>query len=122
MQEAQDIQLIEVKKIIAEDRESNKNTGSSKMTINVCDIQSFRPWHKGRNDTNIEGDITQVFLHRERKKMSQMDNGEMKEQAGSPNEKPFRSMLIEENYEEFKYRLSMKVKVKDLNRVLYDTP
>lgn len=89
-----DTRLIEIKRIIS-DKDKN-NTGSEKEAIDPDMIRGIRAWHKGKNDTQIIGDMTLIVL----KPDYQMS-------AGS---KP-RTMLIEENYDDFMNRLAYKVPV-----------
>ena len=111
-------QFIEIKKVVS-DKSSGINTGINEQTINISDIKSFRPWHKGKNDVNIKGDLTVLLLQSENKEIME-NNGDgdfsRKEQSSK-----FRTILIAENYKEFQYRISLKCIVKDLDHKLYES-
>jgi len=109
--------FIEVLKVVAE-KGSSVNIESVKETINVKDISTIREWHKGRNDDNISGDMTQVIVWRDRSNSGY----NVVPEGFDPIKfnRPTRTFLIEENYEDFKYRLSKKAILKDLEQKLYD--
>ena len=79
--------LIKIKRIL-NDRESS-NSVVRKEVINISDVKGFREWHKGKNDSAIEGDITLVILKSEKK------DGANKEKI----------MLINEKWTEFEQRV-----------------
>jgi hypothetical protein len=67
-------------------------------TIDVKDIKYFRPWHKGKTDNGIDGDITLLVV-----------STNLKDKDGNVK---LKKMLINENYETFEDRLGEKVVVK----------
>lgn len=83
--------FIKIKRIIT-DRETKKNTVKSE-TIAIKDVRGFREWHKGKNDGDIEGDITMVIIDQ------------------SSDKKP-RTILINESEAAFSERISASVPVK----------
>lgn len=97
--------FIEVRKIVT-DKSTKMNTHSEPRSLDIDDIKSFRRWHKSDKDSLIKGEMTQIMLESDTVYII----GE--------NKKPhFPTMLIEEGYEDFAYRLSQRVPV---NRVNYE--
>ena len=103
--------FIEVRKVIGS-RNSKENVGSSKETYNVSDIKGFRPWHKGENDRLIVGEMTQLIIQKSRASATVI--------SGHVKENNFTTVLIEESYNDFMYRLSQKAVIKDIDRKLHE--
>lgn len=81
----------------------NKETGAIKVepeTISINDIKGFRPWHKGKSDEKVEGDITAVIVKTEGHK----------DKAG--NEVHQQMIHINENYADFEDRVGQRTTVK----------
>lgn len=94
--------FIEVERVLAD---INKiNYGTEKEFINVSEIKSFRPWHKGKNDHKIKGDMTIIVLNHSKELNTINDN------VMETNVK-FRTMLISEKCNEFAGRLKYKAQV-----------
>lgn len=98
-------QFIEVKKVI-QHKATRTNTGTQKILINIDEIKGGRPWHKKDNDVFIKGHMTMLIL-----KDNPLDAPEGDESRPAR----IRTMLIEEDYNDFKYRLGEKVPVKIIN-------
>lgn len=93
-------QFIEVKKVI-QNKTTGINTGTLNILLNIDDIRGGRPWHKKGNDVLIKGAMTQLILS---------DNRPENPESDKPAR--IRTLLIEEQYDDFKYRLAEKVPVK----------
>lgn len=95
--------LIEIRKIVT-DKNTGHNTHSEVRAIKICDIKSFRRWHKNPiKDAAIKGDMTMIMLSSDTVYI-----------VGDNQKAHFPTMLIEESYDDFAYRLGEKV---PLNRV-----
>lgn len=88
-------QFIEIKKVIS-DKESGVNVSSRPEGIDISDIKGFRPWHKGKKDNEISGEMTLL-------KVIDRKTEELK------------TLLIEESYSSFVNRLSYRAVVRKLN-------
>lgn len=90
------MEFIEVD-VITKDKDGKKIT--PKETIACDEIRSFRPWHKGDMDKDIEGEITILIL---------------KSNAPSAANETSRSrnVLIKEGYDSFMTRMRTRVIVK----------
>lgn len=51
--------FIKVRRVLSK-KDSSMNTKIEDETININDIQGYRPWHKGPNDKDIEGPMIQI--------------------------------------------------------------
>ena len=106
-------QFIEVRKVVAK-KGSPENTKSFPQLINVAEIQTGRAWKKSKNDTSISGYMTMLVLRK--REFTVTGSGEVIDIPAPKHH----TMLIEENYEDFKYRLSQKAVVKDLGKEMYE--
>lgn len=91
-------EYIEVKRILSD--ESGISTKTQKETLKTSAVEAFRDWRKTEKNKAIAGDITLLVL------TSQKPLGD----SGGA-----RTILIEENYEDFIYRLNERVPV---NRIV----
>lgn len=112
-EKAEIIQFIEVKKVIG-DQVSGKNVGSSLEIIPISDIKGCREWHKGSNDSFIKGDMSLLVIKIGDDKMSS------KIKEGKVKQVFTKTILIEEAYRDFLYRLSRKAVIKDIEGVLHE--
>lgn len=99
-------EFIEIKKVISK---NGVNVGANSECIHVKSVYSFRPWHKGKNDKYIQGDMTQLLIFRDPDESvrvsSKVVDGGMVESVES---KRLKSILIEEAYNSFATRMSDK--------------
>lgn len=93
-------EYIEILRVVSDD--NRNNVASRPEVIEAENIKSFRPWHKGPKDKLIEGDMTVIVLIEK-----STDDGQEKEIV--------KTKLIEEAYENFRDRMSLKVIIKKLN-------
>lgn len=94
-----DNSFIEINRVLSDENKMNVNTKPETIAINS--ILSYRDWHKGDKDKAIEGPITLIVLKSDSK------GGE------APKKTP--TMLINEDYNDFRDRLNTKAVVKKLN-------
>jgi hypothetical protein len=99
--------FIEVNRIIS-DRQTKLNTSVQLESVNIDLIESFRGWHKGKNDVNIEGKMTLIILKDREKDLD--DNGEVKNR----DDVKARTMLILESYHDFLNRINGRVSISRL--------
>lgn len=113
-EKAENIQFIEVRKVVG-DKISGKNVDSSLEIIPISDIKGCREWHKGINDSFIKGEMSLLVIKiGEDKMLSKIKDGKVK---------PIftKTILIEESYTDFLYRLSRKAVVKDIEGLLHES-
>ncbi len=71
----ENIQFIEINRVLS-DKDTKINTTTQPESIDVSIIESFRGWHKGKNDINISGEMTLLILKdRENKDAEVEENG-----------------------------------------------
>lgn len=87
--------FIKVKRIL--NSKGEKNAKIEEEVININDIKSFRPWHKGANDKNINGEVTFILLRTDPK-----ESGSTKTQ----------SILINESCDDFQERVGQSTTIK----------
>lgn len=99
-------EFIEIKKVISK---GGVNVGANSECIPAKSVYSFRPWHKGKNDKYIQGDMTQLLIFRDPDESvrvsSKVVDGSTIESVES---KKLKSILIEESYNSFTVRMSDK--------------
>lgn len=100
--------FIQIKRV-TKDRHDNQTVRDE--VINTNDIDSFRPWHKGRNDKGIDGDITIIILKADPKKKKDTDSDESETENGDSKKGHLRdrkTILIQESFHDFMDRLNSK--------------
>lgn len=90
------MEFIEVD-VITKDKDGKKIF--PKETIACDEIRSFRPWHKGELDMDVEGEITILIL-----KSSKPTDGQATPKS--------RQVLVKEGYDSFIDRMRTRVSVK----------
>lgn len=100
-------QFIEIKRIVSDENKMN-SASVQPESIDISLIESFRGWHKGKNDHGISGEMTLLVLKDKEKKESSF---EKVWEIGKPK---VRTILIEESYSMFLDRMSARVVVRRL--------
>lgn len=98
--------FIEIKKVVSK---GGVNVAANSECIPAKSVYSFRPWHKGKNDKYIQGEMTQLLIFRDPdesvKISSKVVGGSTVESVES---KKLKSILIEEAYNSFATRMGDK--------------
>lgn len=89
--------LIEIRRIT---KDRGLNNSSRKETVNISDIKRHRVWHKGINDSGISGEITVLYV-KKNKQSSTRD-----EKINDKDDELVTTILIEESYQSFCSRLA----------------
>lgn len=87
------------------DRIVKDKSGTQKVkteVLNISELHSFRPWHKGEYDTFEKEDVTLLVMKSSAKTTGQRDADDKKK-----DELP--TMIIHESYDNFIQRMSGRV-------------
>ena len=103
----ENIQFIEVNRVLS-DKDTKINTSTQPESIDVSIIESFRGWHKGKNDIGIKGELTLLIL-------KDRENKNPESNSGAEEKNRVRTMLIQESYKDFLNRMSARVVVRKLS-------
>lgn len=112
-----DKKFIEIKRVFSD--ENKVNISSNAESIDIDLIQSFRGWHKGRNDQQISGDMTLIVLKNTDEPEFFVNeetelNGSMEVEQNRKILKKVKTILIQESYSKFIERMSARVVVRRL--------
>lgn len=102
---SKNMDFIQIKKVT---RNKKKEQVSVPETISTKDILSFRPWHKGYNDT-IKGDMTMVIMRGKPPVQTHAPDAEDLEDGFKKIDNDSYIIYVEENYQEFTKRMSGNV-------------
>jgi hypothetical protein len=104
------VEFIEIRRV-ASDKEKVNISGKPEV-IPIRKIDSFRAWHKGKNDVNIQGNMTIIIVCEDEKEKKEVD--EILDENKGDKRKKVKTILIEEDYKDFLARLSSAVPVRML--------
>lgn len=86
----------------------DKKTVVEREAVRIDDIKSFRPWHKGEKDKDIEGEITLLILKNDVNEHQQDEKEAGEAERHKPGKKT-RQVLISESHDSFMQRMRTKV-------------
>jgi len=111
------IEFVEILRVTSDKEKVNDSVKPE--TILIDDIKSFRQWHKGRNDSRIKGDMTIIIVKDDKEKkdneLEKIDPIYLTEEEKQSLKPKVKTILIEENYNDFLNRMSAHVPIRKLD-------